>query len=50
MRSKLDDIDLAILRELQGDGRMTNVELASRVGISPPPCLSGAYGRSKRRG
>lgn len=39
MRSKLDDIDLAILRELQGDGRMTNVELASRVGISPPPCL-----------
>ena len=39
MRSKLDDIDLAILRELQADGRMTNVELASRVGISPPPCL-----------
>lgn len=39
MRSKLDDIDLAILRELQANGRMTNVELASRVGISPPPCL-----------
>ena len=39
MRSKLDDIDLRILRELQGDGRITNVELASRVGISPPPCL-----------
>ncbi|MGL4975098.1 MAG: Lrp/AsnC family transcriptional regulator [Bosea sp. (in: a-proteobacteria)] len=35
----LDDIDLRILKELQGDGRMTNVELASRVGISPPPCL-----------
>ncbi len=39
MRSKLDDIDLRILAELQRDGRMTNVELASRVGISPPPCL-----------
>lgn len=35
----LDSIDLAILRELQEDGRMTNVELASRVGISAPPCL-----------
>jgi DNA-binding Lrp family transcriptional regulator len=28
-----------ILRELQNDGRMTNVELSKRVGISPPPCL-----------
>ena len=28
-----------ILAELQADGRMTNVELASRVGISAPPCL-----------
>lgn len=35
----LDSIDMAILRELQEDGRMTNVELASRVGISAPPCL-----------
>lgn len=39
MRSKLDEIDQRILRELQADGRITNVELASRVGISPPPCL-----------
>ena len=39
MRAKLDEIDLQILTELQSDGRMTNVELASRVGISPPPCL-----------
>ncbi|WP_164547347.1 MULTISPECIES: Lrp/AsnC family transcriptional regulator [unclassified Bosea (in: a-proteobacteria)] len=39
MRAKLDEIDLRILTELQSDGRMTNVELASRVGISPPPCL-----------
>ena len=36
---KLDAIDRKILSELQGDGRMTNVELASRVGISAPPCL-----------
>jgi DNA-binding Lrp family transcriptional regulator len=37
--SKLDDIDRRILAELQADGRMTNVELARRVGISAPPCL-----------
>ena len=36
---KLDPIDRRILAELQADGRMTNVELASRVGISAPPCL-----------
>lgn len=36
---KLDRIDWLILRELQADGRITNVELASRVGISAPPCL-----------
>jgi DNA-binding Lrp family transcriptional regulator len=35
----LDSIDLAILAELQANGRMTNVELARRVGISAPPCL-----------
>ncbi|MHA1127473.1 MAG: Lrp/AsnC family transcriptional regulator [Alphaproteobacteria bacterium] len=37
--SKLDPIDRKILAELQADGRMTNVELSSRVGISAPPCL-----------
>ena len=36
---KLDQIDRQILAELQADGRMTNVELARRVGISAPPCL-----------
>ena len=36
---KLDDTDLRILANLQADGRMTNVELARRVGISAPPCL-----------
>lgn len=38
-RAKLDHIDLRILAELQTDGRITNVDLASRVGISAPPCL-----------
>ena len=38
-RIKLDSIDRKILAELQADGRMTNVELAKRVQISPPPCL-----------
>lgn len=37
--SRLDSIDRKILAELQADGRMTNVELARRVGISAPPCL-----------
>jgi len=37
--TKLDPIDRMILAELQADGRMTNVELARRVGISAPPCL-----------
>ena len=37
--ARLDAIDWKILKELQDDGRMTNVELARRVGISAPPCL-----------
>jgi Lrp/AsnC family leucine-responsive transcriptional regulator len=32
----LDEIDIAILRELQIDGRISNVELARRVNLSPP--------------
>ena len=38
-RIKLDEIDRRILRDLQEDGRITNVELARRAGISAPPCL-----------
>jgi DNA-binding Lrp family transcriptional regulator len=38
-RIQLDAIDWQILAELQADGRITNVELAKRVGISAPPCL-----------
>ena len=36
---KLDSIDRQILKELRDEGRITNVELARRVGISAPPCL-----------
>lgn len=39
LKADLDAIDWKILRELQDDGRMTNVELSRRVGISAPPCL-----------
>lgn len=39
MKVRLDDIDWHILKELQNNGRITNVELARRVGISAPPCL-----------
>ncbi|MGB0718958.1 MAG: Lrp/AsnC family transcriptional regulator [Bdellovibrionales bacterium] len=38
-RAKLDKIDKKILRDLQDNGRITNVELAKNVGISAPPCL-----------
>jgi DNA-binding Lrp family transcriptional regulator len=38
-RIRLDRIDRRILQHLQEDGRMTNVELARRVGITAPPCL-----------
>lgn len=37
--SKLDEIDRKILTELQNNGRITNVDLSRRVGISAPPCL-----------
>jgi DNA-binding Lrp family transcriptional regulator len=36
---QLDAIDWRILRTLQDNGRITNVELAEKVGLSPPPCL-----------
>jgi len=36
---KLDKIDLRILKCLQNDGRITNVKLAKKAGISAPPCL-----------
>ncbi|ALA16435.1 MULTISPECIES: Lrp/AsnC family transcriptional regulator [Chelatococcus] len=39
MRVELDATDWKILKELQADGRITNVELARRAGLSAPPCL-----------
>lgn len=36
---ELDRIDKNILRELQNDGRISNVELSKRIGLSPTPCL-----------
>ena len=39
MPVRLDATDWRILKELQADGRITNVALAARVGLSPPPCL-----------
>lgn len=38
-RIKLDKIDKKILKDLQANGRITNVELAKNAGISAPPCL-----------
>src|SRR5262249_19922846 len=39
MPARLDAIDRKILKQLQNDGRITNVELSRGVGISAPPCL-----------
>ena len=56
----LDKFDVAILQELQSDGRLSNVELAQRVGLSAAPCwrrvkaledggyISGYYARINR--
>ena len=35
----MDDIDKRIIAALQQDGRLSNVDLAARVGLSPSPCL-----------
>ena len=37
--ANLDPIDRQLLAELQDEGRVTNVELATRVGLTAPPCL-----------
>ena len=37
--ASLDSIDRRLLAELQAEGRITNVELAQRVGLTAPPCL-----------
>lgn len=52
-KTQLDDMDRRILQALQDNGRLTNVELAEKVGLSPSPCLArvrqlendGAIGR-----
>ncbi|HKY94473.1 MAG TPA: Lrp/AsnC family transcriptional regulator [Kiloniellales bacterium] len=49
MDSRLDAIDLLILRELQQDGRLSIVDLAQRVGLSPSPCLRRVRHLEERR-
>ena len=39
-QSTLDDVDLRILGELQANAKLTNVDLAARVHLSPSPCLA----------
>jgi Lrp/AsnC family leucine-responsive transcriptional regulator len=38
-KTELDAIDCRIVAELQSDGRLSNVDLADRIGLSPSPCL-----------
>ena len=40
MKDRIDRIDLKILRVLQGNGRMSNIELSRHVNLSPAPCLA----------
>ncbi|TNE58509.1 MAG: Lrp/AsnC family transcriptional regulator [Alphaproteobacteria bacterium] len=44
----MDKIDRKIIRELQTNGRLTNHELADRVGLSPSPCLRRVRGLEER--
>lgn len=37
--TKIDDIDRRILRNLQANARLTNIQLAERIGLSPSACL-----------
>jgi len=46
---ELDRIDKKILKELQDDGRISNVELSKRVGLSPTPCLERVKRLEKNR-
>lgn len=39
IKADLDKTDWKILNELQNNGRMTNIELSAKIGISAPPCL-----------
>ena len=38
-KCELDAIDRRIVTELQGNARLSNIELAEKVGLSPSPCL-----------
>ena len=40
MKAQLDRIDLKILRVLQGNGRISNIDLSRRINLSPAPCLA----------
>ena len=45
----MDEIDRKILKTLQEDARVTNADLAERVGLSPAPCLRRVRGLEQRR-
>lgn len=45
---ELDRFDRHILNVLQQEGRISNQELAERIGLSPSPCLRGACARGAR--
>jgi Lrp/AsnC family transcriptional regulator, leucine-responsive regulatory protein len=45
----IDDLDRKILRELTRDGRVTNVDLAGRVGLSPSACLRRVQELERKR-
>jgi Lrp/AsnC family leucine-responsive transcriptional regulator len=50
MNPRLDQFDLAILRGLQADGRLSNAELAARVGLPAAPCWRRVRAREEAGG
>jgi Lrp/AsnC family transcriptional regulator, leucine-responsive regulatory protein len=49
LEAPLDALDVRLLTELQGDAKLTNVELAARVNLSPSPCLARVRALEKSR-
>ena len=43
-QTSIDELDRQILAHLQEDGRMTNVDLAAKIGLTAPPCLRRVRG------
>ena len=49
LNKALDSIDIKILNELQRNGKISNIDLSKKVGLSPTPCLERVKRLEKQR-